>query len=205
MRRLTAKHLTALFAALFLVLAASCVSRQNCLVCTDVIVNTSFVKFDSSYVSRKELQNIWILDSVRRAVANSLSDTLIILASKALFYPLHILVVSDSGFIDISYKVAKYPETFPAVKYYDSYPDGGMPYDSIEGATISSWDIDKLSSILQCQHCSLTSGPAHCILVKAVLKKNRIRSWEEYRFDDPMLWTDCNDSSYLRDFRPDLL
>ena len=200
MRRLPAKHLTALFAALFLVLTASCVSRKNYLVCNGITDRYSFLRFDSIYVPRKDLWNVWLLDSIRSAVAMPLSDSLIILSSEEVNGEPRIFVKSDTTYINIKYLYLCTPAIIPMVRYYDSYPISyPAKEDSLFDSTIFSWDIERLKRVLSCDVVP-SSNPTYCIMIRTVLKDDKIQRWEEYRFREPYTWSDCSDSLYRKEF-----
>lgn len=193
------KGFTALFVALFLVLTASCVSRKECLVCNSVMDGYNFLRFDSIYVPRKDLWNVWLLDSIRSAAAMPLSDSLIILSSTQAFSPCPLITVkSGQDFIKIDYRRTPIPSYYPIVKYYDTYPDALYNEElRLKELTVFSWNIDRLKSVLLCSPAFISDSPYYT-MVRVVQKNGRIRDWEEYRFSEPHTWTDCSDSLYWK-------
>lgn len=189
------KGFTALFAALFLVLTASCVSRKECLVCDEVTEGYRFVRFDSAFVSCNSLRDIWVLDSLRTAVPRPLGDTLIIfsrLSCSAVSNTANMLVKSDSKYISLSYRPTRVPSYVPEVEYYDSFPYT-RPEDSLMEQAVFLWNIDTLKSILEYQSTVPKSEMDDCMMIRLVTKRNRIVRWEEYRFMDPFYWTNVPD------------
>lgn len=186
------RHTTALFAALFLVLTASCVSRKNCLVCDEVTEGYRFVRFDSAYAESKKLRDRWILDSIRSAVTVPLGDTLIILENRGINYPPMFDIKSGPEYILVSYDYNdSIPAYIPVVRYYDRLPVY-YPGDTLFKSTVFNWDIARLKRLLRCREEPMQSD---CILIRVVTRNNRIIDWEEYRFDDVFPWKECGSVS----------
>lgn len=183
------KGFTALFPALFLVLTASCVSRKNCLICDPMMHDETFVKFDSAYVTEKWLSDKSVIDVVRREVGKPLDDTLIILTTYRLNKYPEILVKSGDSFIRIGYDETGCCSSPNVVRHYRGRPDNYENlYDSARVSTIFSWDIAGLSRRLR--DIDYDDSEAYSVMIRVVMKNDRMQTWEEYSFDDPFILKD---------------